>query len=82
MKSHANIVESLTRIRKIRNKLAHMHWFNAEEIEKIQSDRKLVEFILDYPKSFRKEKNMLNNSFSHLWRSWEVRWEKERKNIT
>ncbi len=82
MKSHANIIESLTRIRKIRNKLAHMHRYNAEEIKKIQSDRKLVEFILGYPESFRKEKNMLNNSFSHLWRSWEVRWRKQTNNTT
>jgi hypothetical protein len=82
MKSHSNIIDSLTRVRKIRNKLAHAHRIDDREVQKIQSDRKLVKFILGYPESFRKERNMLNNSFGHLWRSWETRWKKQRAKST
>jgi len=82
MKSHSNIVESLSRVRRIRNKLAHAHRVSDSEIKKIQSDRKLTKFILGYPESFKKERNMLNNSFSHLWRSWEARWKKQRAKAT
>jgi hypothetical protein len=76
MKAHANIIDSAERIRRIRNKLAHAHRLTDEDIKKIQSDRKLVDFILGYPRTFDKERKMLDNSFTHLWRSWEVRWEK------
>ena len=76
MKSHANIIESAERIRRIRNKLAHVHFLKPEDIKKIQADRKLVTFILGYPKTFEVERKMLDNSFSHLWRSWEIRWKK------
>ena len=78
IKSHANIVSSLTRVRKIRNKVAHVYQISKPEMDKIQSDRELVSFILNFPESFHKEKIMLDNSFSHLWRSWEVRLKKER----
>jgi hypothetical protein len=76
MKSHANIIESAERIKRIRNKIAHAHFLRDKDLDAIQSDKKLVKFILDYPASFEREKKMLDNSFSHLWRSWEVRWKK------
>jgi len=78
MKSHTNIISSLTRIKNIRNKVAHVFRLNEVEIGKIQSDRELVSFILEYPESFQREELMLQNSFSHLWRSWEVRLKKRR----
>jgi len=77
-KSHAGIVASLTRVRKIRNKLAHAQRLDSTELSKIQSDRDLVAFILDYPSSFEKEARTLHNWFSHLWRGWEVRLKKDR----
>ena len=77
-KSHSGIVKTLTRIRKIRNHLAHAQRMDAETITKIQSDRDLVSFILNYPDSFKKEGKKLNNWFSHMWRSWEVRLKKNR----
>ncbi len=76
MKSHQNIIESAERIRRIRNKLAHAHQLADGDIAKILSDRKLVTFILGYPETFEAERKKLENSFSHLWRSWEVRWKK------
>ena len=76
MKSHANIIESAERIKRIRNKIAHAHFLKDKDLDAIQSDKKLVKFILDYPASFEREKKMLENSFNHLWRSWEVRWKK------
>ena len=82
MKSHSNIVESLTRIRKIRNKLAHAHYLSNDDIKRIQSDRMLVKFVLGYPQSFLKEKKKLDNSFAHLWRSWEIQWKKDHKAAT
>ena len=76
MTAHTNIIESAERIRRIRNKLAHAHRLADDDIKKIRSDRKLVDFILGYPGTFDKERKMRDNSFSHLWRSWEVRWKK------
>jgi hypothetical protein len=77
-KSRTKIVTTLSRIRKIRNKLAHAHDLDSTTIAKIQSDRALVAFILGYPASFTKEGKALQNWFSHLWRSWEVRLQKDR----
>ncbi|MCP5016953.1 MAG: hypothetical protein GY938_17045 [Ketobacter sp.] len=77
-KSHVSIVQTLTRIRKIRNHLAHAHRLDSKTMSKIQSDRDLVNFILQYPESFNEENNKLKNWFSHLWRSWETRLKKER----
>ena len=76
MKSHSNIIESAERIRRIRNKVAHSHSLKQKDIDAILSDKKLVKFILEYPASFERERKMLDNSFSHLWRSWEIRWKK------
>ena len=77
-KSQSGIVASLTRVRKIRNRLAHAHRLDAPVIAKIQSDRDLVAFVLDYPNSFIAEHRKLDNWFSHLWRSWEIRLKKDR----
>jgi hypothetical protein len=77
-KSHKGIVTTLTRIRKIRNQLAHAQRLDASTIAKIQSDRALVSFVLDYPDSFKKEGQRLQNWFSHLWRGWEVRLKRDR----
>ena len=77
-KSHSEIVATLTRIRKIRNQLAHAQRLDTSTIAKLQSDRALVSFILDYPASFKKEGARLQNWFSHLWRGWEARLKKDR----
>jgi hypothetical protein len=77
-KSRSGIVTVLIRIRKIRNHLAHAQRLDASAISKIQSDRSLASFILDYPTSFKNESQKLENWFSHMWRSWEVRLKKER----
>lgn len=70
MKSVTNIVSSLERLRVIRNKLAHEWYFGEAQIKAFQSDRMLVAFLLGYPKSFSKEKHLLEVSFSRLWHSY------------
>lgn len=77
-KSHSGVVTALTRLRKIRNRLAHAQRLDAAAIAKIQSDRALVSFILEYPASFKKEGSQLRNWFSHLWRGWESRLKRDR----
>lgn len=69
IRSQLGVVETLTKVRKLRNTLAHNHYLNAEDIKKIRSDKWLVSFILDYPKSLSREKNTLENRLNHLWNS-------------
>ncbi|RZI41154.1 hypothetical protein EGT07_18870 [Herbaspirillum sp. HC18] len=73
MKSVSNIVDSLERLRVIRNKLAHEWYFDEKQIKAFQSDRTLVTFLLGYPKSFSREKHLLEVSFSRLWHSYLTR---------
>ena len=69
IRSQKGVVETLTKIRKLRNILAHNHHVNTDDLNKIRSDKWLVNFILDYPKSLSREKNALENRFNHLWNS-------------
>jgi hypothetical protein len=79
MKSHTNIVHVAERVNRLRNKLAHVARPASDDMRKTQSDKWLSEFVLGYPQTLRAEKRRLDKSFSHLLRSWEVRWKKSRK---
>lgn len=67
MKSQANIVNSLDKLRRLRNALAHTSYMPKEEIEKLRSDRWIESFVVGYPKTVGREKNALENRFSLLW---------------
>lgn len=67
LKSQANIVNSLDRLRRLRNALAHTSHMHSSEIEKLRSDKWIESFVLGYPKTVGREKNALENRFSLLW---------------
>jgi len=67
LKSQAGIVESLDKLRRLRNALAHTSYMPKEEIEKLRADRWIESFVLGYPKTVGREKNALENRFSLLW---------------
>jgi hypothetical protein len=68
MKSQKNIVDSLDRLRRLRNALAHTSHMPDDEIRKLRSDKWLVDFVERYPASVGREKNALENRFSLLWK--------------
>lgn len=67
MKSQANIVQSLDRLRRLRNALAHTSYMPPNEISKLRSDKWIEAFVLGYPSTVGREKNALENRFSLLW---------------
>jgi hypothetical protein len=68
LKSQANIVNSLERLRRLRNALAHTSTNMPDsEIAKLRSDKWIESFVLGYPKTVGREKNALENRFSLLW---------------
>ena len=67
MKSQANIVASLDRLRRLRNALAHTSQMPIHEIARLRADKWIESFVLDYPASVGREKNALENRFSLLW---------------
>ena len=76
MKSQHDLVDAAERLSRVRNKLAHSWRLDSNEVERIQSDRKLVEFILGYPRTLRTLERKFEYSFSGLWRSWENKFKK------
>lgn len=66
MKSQKNIVDTLDRLRRLRNALAHSSHMPEEEIRKLRSDKWIVQFVEGYPASVGREKNALENRFSLL----------------
>ena len=69
LKSQARVVESLDRLRKLRNVLAHNYHIHDGTINKLRSDGWTFRFVINYPGSVGREKNALENRFSHLWNS-------------
>lgn len=67
LKSQANIVNSLDKLRRLRNALAHTFYMPKEEIEKLRTDKWVEGFVLGYPKTVGREKSALENRFSLLW---------------
>jgi len=68
LRSPKNIVDVLDKLRKLRNALAHSSWMPDDEIKKLRSDKWLVDFVTGYPASVGREKNALENRFTHLWK--------------
>jgi hypothetical protein len=67
LRSQPNIVNSLDKLRRLRNALAHTSYIQKDEIEKLRSDKWIENFVLGYPKTVGREKNTLENRFSLLW---------------
>lgn len=67
MKSQKNIVNSLDKLRRLRNALAHTSYMPKSEVDKLKKDEWIYQFVMEYPKSVGREKNALENRFSLLW---------------
>ena len=67
LRSQPNIVNSLDKLRRLRNALAHTSYMPKDEIEKLRSDKWIENFVLGYPRTVGREKNALENRFSLLW---------------
>ena len=67
LKSQANIVSSLDKLRRLRNALAHTSYMPLAEVEKLRADQWIHAFVVGYPKTVGREKNALENRFALLW---------------
>lgn len=69
LKSQRGVVDTLDKLRKLRNVLAHNSYLSDSELSKLRSDEWIFRFVIDHPQSMGRTKNAMENRFSHLWNS-------------